>query len=1375
MSVSRQSCLGLAAVLLLSPVVAANVCVADDASPPRQQIVGTIYPPVDISGRYVGRLQSGFCETLLAPPSIFDVTLTDTQQITNESTGEVGVRYGYDISITLFESDKIRSDCPPITQNQCTNSNGTSRCMLRATRYELQTGLNYTYGEAFGEPSMSVYWDNDDDLLLANFVEFAPGGEDGLSRYDQVYVTQCQPGQCWQRRWAEGIVDDLQIGPDGFTFVLDSKVDGDLADCENCANFPIEPIFRLIPAQIYWQRVSDDPDRLEISAPIGGKLFSDVPVDTGGAFDDAVERAVVHVLMQDGPVANRDQVESDADYAARVLSHAPTAVDELKLRPLSDGSYTFGEPGRFETKSLPYFRTVTHAGKHVWEPALYTLHVTGARSDELVRDPPVTGPPTGETTSLAFADRVIANLRPGQIPDQYALHALIAVDAKLAMIESVEKVCRVNYAPAEASARSYVEDLDAGTIELTPERNEGLQRAVWSELVVRDSALLAQRLLASGLEGLGNFVADMFDKFVKFESSELRLGKKRRAQIEDAKSRIDPSYASAFKLAPEDMATDDALTRAVKAADAADVADLLGNVSKSLRFILTESMRRAGIENEVLLAIPDKIHEIDTTLIRFVKEQTVLGAAKGQIKKAIQAFFPTLTDDLLDDDLFPYSYCNLTSNLLDASATRMQGWSTTNRTDYLADRADVVDYDNALNRVGTDLLVDLIDLKFYAEAADIANAVFSVVGKAQKLSEVIAAVAEGAKHGLNLAIFAQPAAFVFGDLRTLAAFGNAIAFDQPLPALRAQADPAFVRAALARYDAGPQQLQTTGLTTALSSLRAALASDDIGAAIAAFSGPGEDTVLAQSTAARAAVRAFEASVSTIDPTADKPDFVVALRDAIDDHLEFLTIEQQLYDAVSELLFGVATIAYEGPDDVAYRARRNRVTNLIDTVIERASELDGAFQDVESRASGATFLPAVVAEPLEIVSRATGESLVSALPETFDVSAVVRNVSTVPVNDVTARLLITSRTGATTIVGSADVAIATLAADDSITGSGADEQVASWVVSYAGSLEDEIIDLEVEILEGDASPSSFSGYGVGRRTAIDPDLTDADLDGLPDDWETAHGLNPTVDDADGDPDADGLINAAELDWGTLPDDADTDDDGRLDGAEVGGGGAAETTDPLDPDSDGDGLLDGADPAPNDPRPQTPAAVVAAGTVADEPVVSLDKSSVTLTRAAPVAIVTVSNAGSGLLEWAVDPDLDPAFAVTQPRPGTVSTREQLIVTVPSTFDFDASGSVTVDVVVRDVAGAVSDAATVIAHITQTATGNTDLCGHASGSGAEAAITATDALAALKGAVGISPCPPCRCDVDGSGTVLASDALIILRLAVGLPGPLDCEPCP
>jgi hypothetical protein len=63
----------------------------------------------------------------------------------------------------------------------------------------------------------------------------------------------------------------------------------------------------------------------------------------------------------------------------------------------------------------------------------------------------------------------------------------------------------------------------------------------------------------------------------------------------------------------------------------------------------------------------------------------------------------------------------------------------------------------------------------------------------------------------------------------------------------------------------------------------------------------------------------------------------------------------------------------------------------------------------------------------------------------------------------------------------------------------------------------------------------------------------------------------------------------------------------------------------------------------------------------------------------------------------------------------------------------------------------------------------CGDSNDSGT---LTASDALFALRAAVGAIGCAPAVCDATGDGAVTASDALSILRAAVGGDVELDCR---
>ncbi|MFP6626797.1 MAG: hypothetical protein VCA74_07065 [Deltaproteobacteria bacterium] len=69
------------------------------------------------------------------------------------------------------------------------------------------------------------------------------------------------------------------------------------------------------------------------------------------------------------------------------------------------------------------------------------------------------------------------------------------------------------------------------------------------------------------------------------------------------------------------------------------------------------------------------------------------------------------------------------------------------------------------------------------------------------------------------------------------------------------------------------------------------------------------------------------------------------------------------------------------------------------------------------------------------------------------------------------------------------------------------------------------------------------------------------------------------------------------------------------------------------------------------------------------------------------------------------------------------------------------------------------------------SSDECGDADDSGS---ILASDALITLKAAIGLTSCDLCKCDVDDSGGILASDALLVLKKAIGLVPSLNCPVC-
>lgn len=101
----------------------------------------------------------------------------------------------------------------------------------------------------------------------------------------------------------------------------------------------------------------------------------------------------------------------------------------------------------------------------------------------------------------------------------------------------------------------------------------------------------------------------------------------------------------------------------------------------------------------------------------------------------------------------------------------------------------------------------------------------------------------------------------------------------------------------------------------------------------------------------------------------------------------------------------------------------------------------------------------------------------------------------------------------------------------------------------------------------SAAEAVTHFGVNLH--VPPSFVDEDGDGMADDWESEHGLDPeNPDDAAGDDDDDGLSNLDEFLHGGDPQDADSDDDGLADGVEV----HDSHTDLTDADSDDDGLTD-----------------------------------------------------------------------------------------------------------------------------------------------------------------------------------------------------------
>ena len=136
----------------------------------------------------------------------------------------------------------------------------------------------------------------------------------------------------------------------------------------------------------------------------------------------------------------------------------------------------------------------------------------------------------------------------------------------------------------------------------------------------------------------------------------------------------------------------------------------------------------------------------------------------------------------------------------------------------------------------------------------------------------------------------------------------------------------------------------------------------------------------------------------------------------------------------------------------------------------------------------------------------------------------------PVNDavVTAGTLTISGTASDASTGASGIASVTVnalsATGDTTSGTG----TANW--SFATSLAPGSNDFT--IIATDASP--YANQSTAKLTVVYlPQIVDTSGDGIPDSWESAHGLDPSLNNASGDPDGDGYTNLQEYLAGTDP--------------------------------------------------------------------------------------------------------------------------------------------------------------------------------------------------------------------------------------------------
>jgi hypothetical protein len=171
-------------------------------------------------------------------------------------------------------------------------------------------------------------------------------------------------------------------------------------------------------------------------------------------------------------------------------------------------------------------------------------------------------------------------------------------------------------------------------------------------------------------------------------------------------------------------------------------------------------------------------------------------------------------------------------------------------------------------------------------------------------------------------------------------------------------------------------------------------------------------------------------------------------------------------------------------------------------------------------------------------------------------------------------------------------------------------------------------------------TNLQEYQAGTHPRLADAQPDTDGDGMPDQWETDNGLDPQVNDAAGDADSDVLTNLEEYQAGSNPQSSDTDADGISDVTEVDAG-----TNPAD-GMDNDTVAE-----------QVTTLVAASDNPTDGAPVATDLTNPTL------ALTNVITANM--------PAYEEAIAAASPAPTTKAELQAIIAGVNQTSDTDDDG--------------------------------------------------------------------------------------------------------
>jgi hypothetical protein len=840
---------------------------------------------------------------------------------------------------------------------------------------------------------------------------------------------------------------------------------------------------------VYWRRVTGPASSLP-SAPIIGQLKDSVTHFT-------IDRGTVGLYLQNFYLNPPTNGESAQDYNAYVLSnstlYATTTVDSQ---------------GKFSFPNVPVFNPAGSLSSGL-KAVQYAVMSKGAQADvSFDTNNPV----------VYYQDGCLADVSPKSPPptNLVQLQSLSALGMKLNLANAIINLSysQLNYPTEEGGVIGDINKYLANTANVTPAQYEGVQRAIWGERAIQEGALDAKAMFTPMLKALATLINQLLSQMLPNTSGRGAQGKKFLDAIKGGK--LDTVKMSDFSFPPG--VTDNLESFLVQDGNNFATFGIVDKVIDGFGVAIKAALNVTGMAG-------GQVSDISSGFVKVLKQMAkVMRSASGNGSKSqlpigtdllVSYVVPLFAPSLFDNSSYSFSYCSITYSAARDSRLFMEQWTSNNPDAYS------VDFQNAAqvisNMVGTETSaqVALAYIDAITQTAGSSAKVFNLAGEIPgfQLFKEAGIVAEFVENMGTATSFAIPVRQIYSELPNYVSNGVYAAFGNPpgppqqsslrkIPSLRHYSEGGLPSGTLTNIlDTSYAQLNNN-----ISQIVVGLGSTNMGLVITQmmFASPNLSTSVAAWSQAASWVRQTAGSATN----AFLPDDMLTALAAEEGSFSFLAngFDYELIEIVKNISLGV----YTGKTDTNFLAdaasARSDAQSLLLQIQRQYSTLFSLAAGSDLSGS-APILQLTLSPPISVT---TGLQWAATSNEMFVLTCHVANVSSVVLSNVTVSLDIQGGDGVATNLSPAALPSTplTLAPNDGVSGSGADEATVVWNIQYTGALDTGSAFFVVSAMENSTNPVSFTADTESQVLQTDPDLVDSDGDGIPNDWMTQYFGHPT---------------------------------------------------------------------------------------------------------------------------------------------------------------------------------------------------------------------------------------------------------------------------